>query len=146
MSRPFSLQAVLELMQTRADEATQQLARLIAAEQDARNKLAMLQQYRDEYALRFQQVAQHGLTPHEWRNYQACLDRLDEAIEMQGKVVTQQEKNTFAGQLHWKQQQKKPKAMDTLSERHFARENALALRSEQKMQDEHAIRRRKADD
>ena len=48
MTRPFSLQTILELMQTRADEATQQLARLIAAEQDARNKLAMLQQYRDE--------------------------------------------------------------------------------------------------
>ena len=48
--------------------------------------------------------------------------------------------------MNQKQQQKKLKAMDTLSERHFARENALALRSEQKMQDEHAIRRRKADD
>ena len=146
MAKPFSLQTVLELMQTRADEATRRLARLIAAEQDARSKLQMLQQYRDDYAARFRDAARNGLAPHEWRNYQAFLDRLDEAIEMQGKVVTQQEKNTFAGQLHWKQQQKKLKAMDTLSERHFARENALALRSEQKMQDEHAIRRRKADD
>ena len=35
MARPFSLQTVLELMQTRSDEATQRLARLIAAERDA---------------------------------------------------------------------------------------------------------------
>ena len=146
MTRPFSLQTILELMQTRADEATQQLARLIAAEQDARNKLTMLQQYRDEYALRFQQVAQHGLTPHEWGNYQAFLDRLDEAITLQGKFIEQQERNTAAGQQHWKQQQKKLKAMDTLSERHFAREEVLALRREQKVQDEHATRRRKTDD
>ncbi|MEF8709030.1 MAG: hypothetical protein V5B38_09200 [Candidatus Accumulibacter propinquus] len=49
MARPFSLQTVLELMQTRSDEATQRLARLIAAERDAKEKFAMLLQYRDEY-------------------------------------------------------------------------------------------------
>ena len=146
MTKPFALQTVLDLMQIRADEATRNLARLIGIEKDAKAKLEMLQQYRDEYATRFRESAQNGLSQREWHNFQQFLNRLDEAIEMQGKVVTQQEKNTFAGQLHWKQQQKKLKAMDTLSERHFARENALALRSEQKMQDEHAIRRRKADD
>jgi flagellar FliJ protein len=45
-------------MRSRNDEATQSLARLIAAERDARKKLAMLLQYRDEYAARFRQAAQ----------------------------------------------------------------------------------------
>ncbi len=57
MVKPFSLQTVLELMQVRADDATQRLARLIANERDAKNKLDMLQQYRDEYAARFRQAA-----------------------------------------------------------------------------------------
>lgn len=47
-------------MQSRSDDATQRLARLIAAERDARNKLAMLQQYREEYSARFRQAAQGG--------------------------------------------------------------------------------------
>ena len=47
MAKPFPLQIVLELMQDRADEATQQLARLIASERNAKDKLEMLQQYRD---------------------------------------------------------------------------------------------------
>ena len=51
--KPFALQAVLDLMQTRADDATRQLARLIAAERSAKEKLQMLQHYRDEYANRF---------------------------------------------------------------------------------------------
>lgn len=57
-------------MQTRADEATQQLARLIASERDAKSKLDLLQQYRDEYAARFREAAQNGMTRIQWQNYQ----------------------------------------------------------------------------
>ena len=140
MAKPFSLQTVLELMQVRADDATQSLARLIANERDAKNKLGLLQQYRDEYAARFQQAAKNGINPHEWRNYQEFLNRLDEAIDAQRKAVAQQEKNTAAGQLHWQQQRTKLKAFDTLSERHSANENMQELKREQKTQDEFAAR------
>ena len=140
MTKPFSLQTVLDLMQTRADEATQQLARLIANERDAREKLTMLQQYRDEYANRFRQAAKEGLSPREWSNYQAFLDRLDEAVAAQTRAVAQQAQNTAAGQVQWQRQQKKLKAIDTLSDRHFANEEAQEQRREQKLQDEFATR------
>ena len=58
MAKPFSLQPILELMQARADEATRALARLIANERDARSKLELLQNYRDEYAARFCEAAE----------------------------------------------------------------------------------------
>ena len=140
MAKPFPLQIVLELMQDRADEATQQLARLITSERDARNKLEMLQQYRDEYATRFQQAAQNGLTRREWHNYQGFLNRLDEAIESQTRAVALQVKSTAAGQSHWQQQRKKLKAIDTLSERHLAHENTQEWKREQKTQDEFSAR------
>ena len=140
MTKPFSLQTVLELMQIRADDATQNLARLIASERDAKSKLELLQQYRDEYAQRFQRAAQAGLNPREWHNYSDFLSRLDEAIDTQRKMVAQQAQNTAAGQVHWQQQRTKLKAFDTLSERHFANENALELKREQKTQDEFAAR------
>lgn len=140
MVKPFSLQTVLELMQTRADEATVRLAQLIANERDARNKLQMLQQYRDEYATRFREAAQNGLTPREWHNYQEFLGRLDEAIDAQTQAVGQQARNTSAGQLQWQQQRKKLKAFDTLSQRHYAKEEAQQMRREQKAQDEFAAR------
>ena len=146
MTKPFSLQTVLELMQTRADDATQTLARLIANERDAKNKLDMLQQYRDEYALRFRQTAQNGLSQREWRNYQEFLNRLDEAIDTQRQTLTLQKQRTAAGQAQWQQQQKKLKAFDTLSERHYASENARELKREQKTQDEFAARGKDSDD
>src|ERR1035437_8008817 len=140
MTKPFSLQTVLDLMQIRADDATQSLARLIASERDATNKLDMLQQYRDEYATRFQQAAQNGISPREWHNYREFLNRLDEAIDAQRRMVAQQAQNTAAGQAHWQQQRTKLKAFDTLSDRHFANENAQELKREQKTQDEFAAR------
>lgn len=142
MAKPFSLQTVLELMQVRADDATRQLAQLIANERDAKSKLDMLMQYRDEYATRFRHAAQNGITQREWHNYQEFLNRLDEAIEAQRQAVTQQAKNTAAGQALWQQQRKKLKAIDTLSERHYASENVQEQKREQKMQDEFAARRK----
>lgn len=140
MPKPFSLQTVHELMKIRADEATLQLAHLISSERDAKNKLTVLLQYRDEYAVRFRQSAESGLSQREWRNFQDFLDRLDEAIAAQQKIVRQHELDTTTGQQQWQQQRKKLKAFDTLSERHFAKEEAIENRREQKIQDEFATR------
>ena len=142
MAKPFSLQTVLELMQVRADEATRKLAQLIANERDAKTKLDMLMQYRDEYATRFSQAAQGGITQREWHNYQEFLNRLDEAIEAQRQTVALQARNTAAGQALWQQQRKKLKAIDTLSERHYASESVQEQKREQKTQDEFAARRK----
>lgn len=142
MSKPFALQTVLDLMQTRADDATQLLARLIASERNAKDKLEMLQKYRDEYATRFRLAAQNGLSPGQWRNYQDFLNRLDEAIDSQAQAVAVQAQRTASGQTHWQQQRTKLKAFDTLSERHFASENAREQKRDQKTQDEFASRRK----
>jgi flagellar FliJ protein len=140
MTKPFPLQTILELMQDRADEATRNLARLIANEKDARARLDLLLGYRDEYAGRFRAAAQNGLTQLEWNNFQHFLGRLDEAIEQQRETVAAQARNTAAGQAQWREQRKKLKAFDTLSARHFAKENAREVKREQKLQDEFAAR------
>ena len=140
MTKPFSLQTVLDLMQIRTDDATRHLAQLIASERDAKAKLEMLQHYRDEYATRFREPAQNGLSQREWQNFQQFLNRLDEAIDAQRKTVATQTRHTAAGQVEWQQQKKKLMAFDTLSDRHFARESAREMKREQKIQDEFAAR------
>jgi flagellar FliJ protein len=140
--KPFPLQTILELMQTRSDEATRELARLIANEKDAKSKLEMLMGYRDEYAERFREASQNGLTQLEWRNFQQFLGRIDEAIEIQRGTVAVQVQNTTAGQVQWQKQRRKLKAFDTLSNRHFTSENAREMKRDQKLQDEFAARPR----
>lgn len=141
MAKAFSLQPLLELMQTRSDEATRRLGQLIAAENDARSRLEMLEQYRGEYAGRLQQAITTGLTPSVLRNYQDFLARIDEAIEQQRATVQQSVSNTAAGKQHWQEQNKRLKAIDTLSIRHDTRERLVEGRREQKVLDEFTTRR-----
>jgi flagellar biosynthesis chaperone FliJ len=87
MAQPFSLQPLLEIMQNRTDEATRKLGQLIAAEQSAKSRLQMLEQYRDEYAQKLREATAQGITQLALRNYQEFMARIDEAIMQQSIAV-----------------------------------------------------------
>lgn len=141
MAQPFSLQPLLELMQTRTDEATRRLGQLIAAEQSAKSRLQLLEQYREEYNQRFREATQGGMSPQAWRNFQDFMSRIDEAIAQQTRVVETAENHTASGQQQWREQNRKLKAIDTLSLRHQAAAIRAEGRQEQKQQDEYSNRR-----
>lgn len=141
MTQPFSLQPLLELMQTRTDDATRQLGQLIAAEQNQRSRLQMLEQYREEYAQRLREATLQGVTRMILRNYQDFLARIDEAVDQQKAAVENSERSTQAGKEHWQAQNKQLKAIDTLSQRHDARERYRENKQDQKLQDEFSTRK-----
>lgn len=141
MTQAFSLQPLLELMQTRTDEATRNLGRLIAAEQSQRSRLQMLEQYREEYAQRMREATAEGITRLILRNYQDFLNRIDDAIAQQRIAVGNSELSTKAGQDKWQAQNKQLKAIDTLSQRHDAKERYRENKQEQKLQDEFSTRK-----
>jgi flagellar protein FliJ len=141
MSQPFSLQPLLELMQTRTDEATRQLGQLIANEQNAKSRLQMLEDYRAEYANRLRDAIAQGMTRQVLANYQDFLGRIDEAITQQTLTLRQSEETTSRGKQHWKEQHSRLKAIDTLSIRHEAKERQREGKAEQKLQDEFSSRK-----
>lgn len=141
MSQPFSLQPLLEIMQNRTDEASRKLGQLIAAEQSQKSRLQMLEQYRAEYAQQMSEATSRGLTRLMLHNYQDFLGRIDQAIEQQRIAVRNSENGTKAGQEHWQAENKKLKAIDTLSLRHEARERYREGKQEQKLQDEFSTRK-----
>jgi len=141
MPQQFTLQPLLEVMQNRADEATRKLGLLIAAEKNERSRLQMLEQYREEYAQRLRDATLEGVTRLILRNYQEFLARIDTAIEQQRKSVENSERSTQAGKDHWQAQNKQLKAIDTLSQRHDARERYRENRQDQKLQDEFSSRK-----
>jgi len=141
MSKNFHLQPLLDLAQTRTDDAARRLGELIAAENDSMQKLKMLEDYLQEYRNRFTEAARDGLSPDAWRNFSLFIGKLDEAINQQRKMVEQSQSRTAQGQQAWIAQRSKLKAFDALAQRHektLAREEA---RREQKQSDEHAARR-----
>jgi len=147
MSKAFRLQPLLDLSNLRLDDATRQLGKLIAGEQEASQRLALLIEYRAEYQARFLDAASHGLAPETWRNYQHFLVRIDQAIEQARAMVAMSKQRTAAGQKHWLDQRGKVKAFDTLAQRHRSRVHYAENRQEQKQSDEHAAHRHgKGDD
>lgn len=145
MAEAFPLQTVLDLMMSRADGAAKDLGRLIAAEQDAKAKLQLLENYRAEYVARFQAAAQAGLSPLQWANYQDFTGKLDEAIVQQRKIVEASNRRTAEGQRHWLDQRNKVQAFDTLADKHETAQRYQEGRKEQKISDELTARKHLAD-
>ncbi|OQA32612.1 MAG: Flagellar FliJ protein [Betaproteobacteria bacterium ADurb.Bin341] len=142
MAKPFSLQPLLDLMQTRTDEAARRLGQLIAAEQSQKSRLKLLEEYREEYNQRFRESSLAGMTPLAWRNFLDFLGRIDEAIIQQRLIVANSERDTTQGQDQWREQNKRLKAIDTLSDRHTASERYFEGKQEQKLQDEFSARKK----
>lgn len=145
MAESFPLQAVLDLMLSRADGAARDLGKLIAAEQDAKAKLRMLEDYRAEYIQRFQDAARTGITPLQWANYQDFTGKLDEAVAQQRKNVDSSGGRTAEGQQRWLEQRNKVQAFDTLSHKHQLAQRYQEGRAEQKVSDELSTRKHLSD-
>jgi flagellar FliJ protein len=132
---------LLDLSQLRLDEAARALGELIASQQEAKQRLELLQQYRDEYHQRFLDAAQTGIGRDAWHNYRGFLDRLDAAVAQAKEMVIASEQRTAAGQAEWLDKRGRVKAFDTLAERHRSRVVHAEMKQEQKAGDEHAARR-----
>ncbi len=122
------------------DDAGRRLGLLLASEQEAGARVKLLQEYRAEYQERFVAAARSGIGRDAMNNFQSFLARLDKAIAQAQSLVEQSKQRTAAGQREWLDQRVQLKAYDTLSARHFQREQKVEDRREQKAQDEHAAR------
>ncbi|MDR2031083.1 MAG: flagellar export protein FliJ, partial [Azoarcus sp.] len=131
MPDKFPLQPLLDLANTRMDEATRHLGELIASERNGKQKLELLQRYRAEYSERFVAAARDGIGPDAMRNYSNFIARLDEAIDAQHRVVEQSHLHTSQGQQQWIAQHTKVRAFDTLSQRF---QNELARKASRQEQ------------
>ncbi len=146
MPPAFHLQPLLDLSKLHLDEATRELGRLIAGEQEASRRLAILTQYRDEYQAQFRAAAQRGISREEWSNYTHFLARIDDAIVPAAQSVALTQQRTLAGKQNWVGKQGRVRAFDTLADRHRAMVAGLENKAEQKISDEIGARRHASQD
>jgi flagellar FliJ protein len=146
MPPTFHLQPLLDLSKLHLDEATRELGRLIAGEQEASRRLAILTQYRDEYQARFRAAAQTGISREEWSNYTRFLARIDDAIVPAAQSVALTQQRTLAGKQNWVGKQGRVRAFDTLADRHRAMVVGQQNKAEQKISDEIGARRHASQD
>jgi len=127
-----------------AESREQQAARALGAAQaqlaQARQQLAELQHYRDDYRQRFQQAGATGMGATQLADYQQFLHKLGLAIEQQTQQVAQASREAEAKRTQWFASRGKVRMLDTVVARYQAVEQRQAARQEQREQDERAQR------
>jgi flagellar FliJ protein len=140
MATPSALETLIELATSATDEAAKRLGHAIRATEKAEKKLELLQQYREEYAARFQAKMAQGLSPAGYRNFQAFIEKLDAAISGQQQVVQDAENGVVREKGAWQASERKRMSYDTLADRALKKEQIRENRKDQKLNDEHAAR------
>lgn len=140
MQKTFSLKPLMELAQHDKEAATRELGQRNKHEHDVQEKLAMLKRYRNEYQNRLQEATRTGIDPLALRNFQQFIDKLDEAILQQCKVLEQSQVSVQLGRSEFDSTQRKLKSYTTLQERHFVALKKVEAKSEQTALDEHTGR------
>lgn len=140
MTKPFSLQPLMKLAQHQRDSATHRLGQLNKQQRSAEQNLDTLLEYRRDYQTRLQEATRSGMSPADLRNFQQFIDKLDEAISQQLKLVEQSKASTQAGRNEFDITQRKLKSFDTLQQRHIEEQKKVVAKSEQKTLDEHTGR------
>lgn len=142
MARRFPLQPLLEHTRQRMDAAERTLRLLKQKEDEARQRLAELEGFRQEYRARLANSSAGGMHIQLMRDYHAFLAKIEQAIRHQATVVEEAHARWEDAHRQWLTERQKVQAYETLAQRHHKRETQWAQRLEQRLTDEHAARLR----
>lgn len=142
MATSSALGTLIELATKETDEAAKRLGKCMAAAEESEKKLALLAQYREDYAARFQQnLTAGGLSAMGYHNFQVFLGKLDLAIESQQQVVRDAHRRVEHERSMWQASERKRMSYGTLVSRAEKAQQLKDNKRDQKQMDEHAARR-----
>jgi flagellar FliJ protein len=108
-------------------------------------RLSQLEQFRQEYEQRLEAMAREGIDARQLADYRRFLRNLNEAINLQGKEITQSEENLQTSREEYRDRSLRRGSVDELISRGRA---ALILeegRREQRLSDESSLQRHEPD-
>ena len=130
-SRSDRLQPAVEQAQRRQKDALQRLADHQQKLAHAEQQLEELQRYRRDYSL-----ADGGLTVSALLNRQQFVDRIDQAIVQQAKLIERLQRQLEGARERWLQAHARENALDSVVERLRKQESQREQRLEQAEMDE----------
>ncbi len=140
MKVPTALDTLATLNAQQTDAAAQTLGIAVAQRDDAQQRLAMLQQLRAEYEGKLQQRSDAGLSFAAYRNFQAFLLKIDDAIRGQQQIASNAVERADDARLHWQDKKREGMTWETLARRAGEAALAKAAKHERKLTDEFAAR------
>jgi len=140
MSNKLPLATLIELAQSKTDEATRRLGQLQNAHTSAAGKLEMLLQYRQEYLDQLQTQMREGVASAHLRNFQQFISTLDGAIEQQRALTLQADTRLVHGRSDWQYSKRRLTSFDTLADRVRQQQMLASNKREQRDNDERSAR------
>lgn len=140
MTTPSAIDTLIELAVRQTDEAAKRLGHAIRSGDEVEQKMALLLQYRADYATRFQESLAIGLSASGYRNFQLFIDKLDAAISSQQLVVLDARRRIEEERASWQSSERKRMSYGTLASRAAKEEQRKEAKRDQKAMDEHAAR------
>ncbi|MFZ1180753.1 MAG: flagellar export protein FliJ [Herbaspirillum sp.] len=140
MATTSALETLIELATKETDEAARRQGRAMRTSEEAQHKLTVLEQYRDDYILRFQESLLSGLTALSYRNFQSFIEKIDNAISGQQEVVMKAQQRVADARTVWQMCERKRMSYGTLATRAQRIAQLHENRRDQKQTDEHAAR------
>jgi flagellar protein FliJ len=141
MASPSALHTLIELANKETDEAAKRLGAALRVSEEAAQKLDLLLQYRDDYALRCQSNLAAGISTTHFNNFQVFMQKLDHAIAGQQKVASDANDRAMQARTAWLACEQKKMSFVTLADRASKENVRRELYRDQKQNDEHAARR-----
>ncbi len=140
MAAPSALDTLIDLAQRDTDAAAKRLGAALQAAEETEQKLAMLMNYREDYAKKLEAAQMAGITPLAYHNFVAFMGKLDNAINGQREVVKHAHHKSAMEKAAWQASERKRLSYRTLSERAAAETLRVENKRDQKAMDEHAAR------
>ncbi len=131
---------VLKVAENREANAARRFGQSQKQHREEEGKLENLRQYHAEYMTRFQQTASVGMNASQLREYQAFLNKLEQAIVEQEEIVRQSKLNCSTQKQQWAQKHVRTQTMDKAMNRMVETEQKKQDAEEQKASDELAQR------
>lgn len=136
MATDNPVKTLIDLTQTRVDDAAIQLQAVTASRDGAKQQLDMLYVYRQDYLERFEKASAEGMSTVNYHNFRQFIATLDEAISQQNNIMDQYELKLKQTQEHWFDQKRQLNSYETLLSRQEQERQLLNNRKEQKLNDE----------
>lgn len=140
MTNKLPLTILIELAQSKTDEAAKRLGQLQNAHTSAADKLQMLVEYRQEYLDQMQQQMRGGLSAAQLRNFQNFIATLDGAIAQQRALTLQADGRLAHGRTDWQYTKRRLSSFDTLADRVHQQDLLILSKRDQRDSDERAAR------
>ncbi len=117
MSSKRRLAVIIDLYQRQEKQALERLGSSQRQFQEMQRKLASLEQYRQEYEQRGLTQTGSYLSAHDLMEYRAFLNKLDQAINDQKRLIQQQKQQVEQDRLQWRLKHQKTGSLLKLDEK-----------------------------